>query len=149
MNRKRSLMDNGDPIEDVVGDALVTAHEQGDLSEAHRIIRANDFMVLQQFDPETGEVSENDDGSFNVVLVEVEEDTAVVAFTQEKFASEFLHDVEDELPEAENYPAVMLDGNTLLDGLPEDCGLLINPGAPTECYFPPGLEDDADDDDSE
>ena len=140
-------MDNDDPADDVIGDALVMAHEQGDLTEVHRIIRSHDFMVLQQFDPETGEVSENEDGSFNVVLVEVEEDAAVVAFTQEKFAAEFLHDVEDDLPDAENYPAVMLDGNALLDGLPEDCGLLINPGAQTECYFPPGVEEDDDDDD--
>jgi len=142
-------MDNGDPADDIVGDALFLAHEQGDLGEAHRIIRSHEFMVLQQFDSETGEVSKNDDGSFNVVLVEVEEDTAVVAFTQEKFASEFLHDVGDELPDAENYPAVMLDGNALLDGLPEDCGLLFNPGAPTECYFPPGLEEKEDDDDDD
>jgi len=76
--------------------ALVMAHEQGEHSEAHRIIRSHDFMVLQQFQPDTGEVSENDDGSFNVVLVEAEEDTAVVAFTHEKFASEFLHDNEDD-----------------------------------------------------
>ena len=144
-------MDNGDnaDTDDVVGEALVMAHEENDIGAAHRIIRSNEFMVLQQFDPETGEVNENDDGSFNVVLVEVEEDTAVVAFTQEKFASEFLHDVQDELPEIENYPAVMLDGNALLDGLPEDCGLLINPGAPTECYFPPELSELEDNDDSE
>lgn len=142
-------MDNDDPADDVIGEALALAAEQGDSTEVHRIIRSHDFMVLQQFDPDTGEVNENEDGSFNVVLVEVEEDTAVVAFTQEKFASEFLHDVEDELPDAENYPAVMLDGNTLLDGLPEDCGLLINPGAPTECYFPPGFDQEDDEDDSE
>ncbi len=144
-------MDNGDSADaaDVIGEALVLAHEQNDIDAAHRIIRSHEFMVLQQFDPETGEVNENDDGSFNVVLVEVEEDTAVVAFTQEKFASEFLHDVEDELPDIENYPAVMLDGNALLDGLPEDCGLLINPGAPTECYFPPEMDEDEDNDESE
>ncbi len=133
-------MDNDDDaLDDMVGEALALAVEEGEVIEVDQIIRKHDFLVLQQFDPETGEVDENDDGSFNVVLVEVDEESAVVAFTKEKFASEFLHDVEEELPHAENYPAIMLDGNTLLDGLPEDCGLLINPGAPTECYLPPGF----------
>jgi hypothetical protein len=141
-----------DATEDVVGETIMTAAEDGDVGEVVRIIRENNFMVLQQYDPESGEVDENDDGSFNVVLVEIEEETAVVAFTQEKFASEFLHDVSGELPQAEQFPAVMLDGNTLLDGLPSDCGLFINPGAPTECYFPPGFTDDdfaSDEDDDE
>ncbi len=140
-------MDNEDATDDVVGEALVLALEEGEIAAVDIIIRKHDFLVLQQFDPDTGEVDENDDGSFNVVLVEVEEESAVVAFTKEKFASEFLADVEDELPDAENYPAIMLDGNTLLDGLPEECGLLINPGAPTECYFPPGFVQPEDDDD--
>lgn len=136
-----------DATDDVVGEALATAAEEGDVDEVLRIIRENDFVVLQQFDPESGEVNENEDGSFNVVLVEIEEDTAVVVFTHEKFAGEFLREVGEELPDAEHYPAVMLDGNTLLDGLPGDCGLFINPGAPTECYFPPGFaEDDFEDD---
>ncbi len=130
--------DSGDEAtDDVVGEALALAVEEGEEAEVDQIIRRHDFLVLQQFDPETGHVDENDDGSFNVVLVEVDEESAVVAFTQEKLASEFLLDVEEDLPEIENYPAIMLDGNTLLDGLPEDCGLLINPGAPTECYLPP------------
>lgn len=142
-------MDNEDAADDVIGEALALAFEEGEIAAVDIIIRKHDFLVLQQFNPETGEVDENDDGSFNVVLVEVDEESAVVAFTQEKLASEFLADVEDELPHAENYPAIMLDGNTLLDGLPEDCGLLINPGAPTECYLPPGFVQPEDDDDQE
>ncbi len=125
--------------EDTVGEAIATAVENDAMDEVEQLIRSNSFVVLQQFDPETGDVDENDDGSFNVILVEIDEDPAVVAFTQEKYASEFLSEVEDEIPEAEHYPAIVLDGNTLLDGLPSDCGLLINPGAPTECYLQPGF----------
>jgi SseB protein N-terminal domain len=133
------MMEEDEAIDDVVGEAIATAAEEDQMDEVDRLIRANSFMVLQQFDPETGEVEENDDGSFNVILVEIDEDSAVVAFTQEKYASEFLNEVEEDIPQADQYPAIMLDGNTLLAGLPSDCGLLINPGAPTECYLAPGF----------
>lgn len=131
------MVSDNEEISDPLGDELAEAMATGKFSEVDRVIRANDFLLLQQFNPETGEVELSEDGSFHVVLVEVDDTTAVVAFTQDQYASEFLNDVQEELPEAEEFPAVVLDGNTLLDGLPEECGLLVNPGMETECYLSP------------
>jgi hypothetical protein len=72
------------------------------------------------------------------MLAEVDEDHAVVCFSNQEAASDFATEIGEELPAGRELPAVMLDGDTLLDGLPEDCGLLINPGTEVECYFPPG-----------
>ena len=73
-----------------------------------------------------------------MVLAEVDDDLAVVFFSNPQAAASFAKDISEDLPEGHSLPSVPLDGNTLIDGLPEDCGLLLNPGDETECYFPPG-----------
>lgn len=130
-----------EPID--VGDLIAAAADSNDLLVAVSIIRSGDFIVFQQVDPENGEVEEDEEGNFSVMLAEVDEDTAVVCFSNEDAAANFAAEIADDLPEGQELPSVVLPGEILLDGLPSDCGLLINPGAESECYFPPGCFEDS------
>lgn len=124
--------------EDHLGNRIAVAAENEDVAVAASAIRSGEFIVFQQIDPESGETELDGEGNFSVVLAQVDEDTAVVCFSNKDSAQIFVDEIADEIPPGRDLPAVMLDGNVLLDGLPEDCGLLVNPGSSTECYFPPG-----------
>ncbi len=125
-----------------LGQQIANAVEVEDVAVAVSAIRGGDFIVFQQIDPESGDLEETDDGDFCVVTAEVDEETAVLCFSDQEAAEYFAGEmVSEEIPEGHSLPAVVLDGVTLLDGLPEDCGLLVNAGAETECYFPPGSFD--------
>ncbi|MCA9133035.1 MAG: hypothetical protein KDA45_07760 [Planctomycetales bacterium] len=129
-------MSEQEPID--LGGLIADAAEANDAATVEGIIRNGEFILFQQVDMESGEVEEDSDGNFSVVLAEVDDDLAVVCFSNAEAAKLFAHEIADDLPEGQELPSVTLDGNTLLDGLPEDCGLLLNPSTDTECYFPPG-----------
>jgi hypothetical protein len=124
-----------------LGGLIADAAEANDATNAANIIRSGQFILLQQIDMESGEIEEDDEGNFSVVLAEVEDETAVVCFTNPNAVANFAAEIAEDIPEGHELPAVVLDGNDLLDGLPDDCGLLVNPGEDTECYFPPGCFD--------
>lgn len=121
-----------------LGGLIADAAEADDAAVAESIIRSGQFILLQQIDTESGEVEEDEEGNFSVVLAEVDEDVAVVCFTNGEAVGRFTQEIAGDIPEGHELPTVMLEGDDLLDGLPEDCGLLVNPGEETECYFPPG-----------
>lgn len=132
-----------------LGTLIASAAEAEDAVVAESIIRTADFIVFQQIDMESGEVEHDGEGNFSVVLADVDEDIAVVCFTNAEAAANFQAEISEDLPEGHELPSVMLAGETLLDGLPPDCGLLIDPGAETECYFSPGCFQAYDEDDVE
>jgi hypothetical protein len=129
-------MSEQEPVD--LGGLIADAAESNDAVVAESIIRSGDFIVFQQIDMESGDIEEDDDGNFSVVLAEVDGEMAVVCFSNSDASSNFASEISVDLPPGRQLPPAILDGNTLLDGLPEDCGLLMNPGAETECYFPPG-----------
>ena len=121
-----------------LGGLIADAADEQDAETASSIIRGGEFIVLRQIDPESGDSEEIDEGDISVVLAEWEDETAVVCFSKLQFATDFTQEISGEIPEGHDLPTIILDGTSLLEGLPEDCGLLLNPGAETECYFPPG-----------
>ena len=129
-------MSEQEPVD--LGGLIADAAEANDAVVAESIIRGGDFIVFQQIDMESGEIEEDDDGNFSVVLADVDGEMAVVCFSNTDASTNFASEISVDLPPGRELPSAVLDGNTLLDGLPEDCGLLLNPGAETECYFPPG-----------
>ena len=136
-------MSEQEPVD--LGGLIADAAEANDANQAEHIIRSGEFIIFQQIDVESGEIEEDDEGNFSVVLAEVDEDLAVVCFSSQDAANNFAKEIVDELPDGRELPSVVMDGNMLLDGLPEDCGLLVNPGTDNESYFPPGCfqwEDD-------
>lgn len=132
-------MSEQEPVD--LGGLIADAAEANDAGVAESIIRSGEFIVFQQIDVESGEVEQDDEDNFSVVLAEVDEELAVVCFSTQDAADNFAKEIAEELPEGRELPAVLMDGNMLLDGLPEDCGLLVNPGTDNESYFPPGCFD--------
>jgi SseB protein N-terminal domain len=120
-----------------LGIEIADAADQNDAGKAEQLIRANEFIVLQQIDLETGETDIDEDGNFSVVLADIEEDKAVVCFTRLSAADNFMDEVCEELTGGARLPTVVLEGDQLLDGLPDGIGLLFNPTTEEECYFPP------------
>lgn len=120
-----------------LGVEIADAADANDASRAEELIRGNDFIVLQEIDNETGEALMDEEDRFSVVLAEVEEDMAVVCFTSLSAAENFMNEVCDELTGGTRLPVVVLEGNDLLDGLPDGIGLLFNPTTEEECYFSP------------
>lgn len=117
---------------------ILSAIEAENIDLVESAIRGGEFILFQQVDPESGEVEEDAEGNFSVVIAELEEHSAVVCFTDPDIATNFVNEVVDDLPVGQSLPSVILDGDVLLDGLPEDCGLLLNPTSDEECFFPPG-----------
>jgi hypothetical protein len=133
-----------------LGGLIADAAESNDAAVAESIIRSGQFILLQQIDTESGEIEEDEEGNFSVVLAEVDEDVAVVCFTNMEAVGRFTQEIAGDIPEGHELPTVILEGDDLIDGLPEDCGLLVNPGEETESYFPPGcffFDEDEDDED--
>jgi hypothetical protein len=121
-----------------IGERILNAATSNENVIAASLIRDNKFIVFQQVDPEQAASGTEVEGNFSVVLAEVDNSLAVVCFSEESTAANFAQEVAEEVPEGYELPAIRLDGNTLLDGLPDDCGLLFNPGSDIECFFPPG-----------
>ncbi len=132
-------MSDQEPVD--LGGLIADAAEANEAEVAENIIRSGEFIVFQQVDMESGEIEDAGEGNFSVVLAEVDEELAVVCFSNEEAANNFALEIAEDLPDGRELPAVTMDGNTLLDGLPEDCGLLVNPGTDNESYFPPGCFD--------
>lgn len=125
--------------DDDLGAQIAAAADNDDAAVAASIIRSGDFIVFQQIDPENPDLEPDSEAGFSVILAQVDEDTAVVCFSNKESAQLFAEEIAEEIPEGHDLPAVLLAGEILLDGLPEDCGLLLNPGSELECYFPPGV----------
>jgi hypothetical protein len=125
------------PENPTLGSQIADAAEAGDAERAEDLIRNHELIVLQRIDEETGQVEFDEDENFSVVLAEVDEDIAVVCFSNLTAANSFMDTVCEELSGGSRLPAVVLDGNELLDGLPDSVGLLVDPTTEQECYFPP------------
>lgn len=138
-------MSEQEPVD--LGGLIADAAEANDATVAENIIRSGEFIIFQQIDLESGEIEQDEEGNFSVVLAEVDDELAVVCFSNQEAADLFAKEIGSDLPEGRELPAVTMDGNMLIDGLPEDCGLLVNPGTENESFFPPGcfLWDDEED----
>lgn len=135
-----SQSDLGDwnyPENTQLGEDIANAAEANNPERAEELIRAHEFIVLQQIDLETGEIEVDEEDQFSVVLAEVDEDLAVVCFSSYSAAENFMDTIGNDLTGGKRLPAVILDGNELLDGLPDSIGLLVNPATDSECYFMP------------
>lgn len=135
-------MDDFDfPENSVLGSQIALAAEEDDAEKAETLIRANEFLVLQMLETDECEGELHEEEQFAVLLAEVEDDLAVVCFSDSTSAENFMDQVCDDLAGGQRLPAVLIDGNQLLDELPESIGLLVNPTTGDECYFPPSCFD--------
>ncbi|RMF38982.1 MAG: hypothetical protein D6753_14840 [Planctomycetota bacterium] len=126
-----------------LGGLVFDACGQEDYETAERILRSGMIYVLHQIDessPDMPDLEDEDaEAEFNVVVAEADGVIAIMCFTALEHVDAFLDSISEELPEDFEIPVVGMDGNTLIDGLPDDMGLLVNAGTELECFFPPGV----------
>ncbi len=136
-----------------LGGLVYDACDNEDYATAERILRSGMIYVLHQIDeasPEMPDMEDEDsEAEFNVVVAEADGIVAMMCFTALEHVDAFLDSISDELPEDFEIPVVGMDGNTLMDGLPDDMGLLVNASTELECFFPPGIWEGAEDQTSE
>lgn len=118
-----------------LGQQIADAADQEDVVIIESLLRGNELIVLQQTTDENGEPLE-EEGDLSVVLAELDDEVAVISFTDIHFAEKFTEVFADKMEE--DSPQIVVTGDSLMDGLPNECGLLVNPGSEQECFFPPG-----------
>ncbi len=128
---------NDEPDISILGSQIAQAAEEDNAAKAEELIRTGEFIVLQMVDTDQCEAEMQEGEEFSVLLAEVEEDLAVICFTDSASAESFMDQVCDDLTGGERMPANTISGDQLLDELPETVGLLVNPTTEDECYFPP------------
>lgn len=135
---------------DPIGQQIVDAVDADDFDLIEHLIRTNDLIFFHEVNPETGEVEMDEEG-FNVMAVSVEGEEALLCFTDVSIVDHFIEHGFEETSDEGEVPTVKIQGNSVLDELPPDLGILLNATSEGELYFPPGVfewdEDDYSDDD--
>ncbi|MGB7345044.1 MAG: SseB family protein [Pirellulaceae bacterium] len=103
---------------------LVTAITAQDVEKVRDLMMNAEFILIRVSDEE----DDDDDENIGALTATVEDMDVLVAFTSEATASHFIeHKSEELFEDGEEIDGFIVDGETLLDYLPEKFGLLINP----------------------
>ncbi|GIW96763.1 MAG: hypothetical protein KatS3mg111_0096 [Pirellulaceae bacterium] len=126
------------------GGLVLDAAREEDFETAEKILRSSMLYVLNQIDEDADvEFDDEEGGEFNLVIAESDDEVALICFTSPDHVENFLDSISEELPEDYEIPVIAMSGSMLLDGLPEDFGLLVNPNTDLECFFPAGIWQEA------
>ncbi|MCO8121612.1 SseB family protein [Stieleria sp. TO1_6] len=102
---------------------LSGAIEQRDAVLVRQLMDKAEFVLLSMNDAE----SDGDDEGANVFSTEVDGMDLLVAFTNEEAAGDFVHSMEETYEEGEEIEGYVLDGGALLEYMPPEHGLFLNP----------------------
>jgi len=82
---------------------------------------------------------DDDDMEPATLRAEIDDYEALVAFTSESHASDFVETMDDLFDEADEVEGLFVDGEALLELLAEGIGLLLNPEAENAAVIDPQL----------
>jgi hypothetical protein len=113
---------------------LSQALERGDPAEIARFILKQDFTLLES-------IEHSDEDGKAAQMVEVDDFPAMLAFTSEDRAAQFAGAAPEmvELDEDGNVLGLVVGGESLLEHLPEGCGVLLDPESDETAVLPPTL----------
>jgi hypothetical protein len=101
---------------------LFEAIAAGDADQTRLLLIASEFILIRVNE------EEDDDENFGALTADVDGTDVLVAFTSEQTASDFISQMGEELfDKEEEIDGFVVDGETLLDYLPENFGVLIDP----------------------
>lgn len=109
--------DDGLPVHDP---ALSEAVAEGDASKLRDVIRANRFFLINIQHEGEGEEE------MGALTADVDDKPVLVVFSSEGHAEQFVNEVSDMFEESDEVQGFVVDGEALLDYLPEDYGLLFD-----------------------
>ena len=102
---------------------LAIAIEQRDAVLVRQLIDAAEFVLLTMMDEE----DDDDEEGANVFSTDLDGMDLVVAFTNERAAGDFVHSMEEIYEEGDEIEGYVLDGDALLQYMPPEHGLYLNP----------------------
>ena len=101
---------------------LTEAVDQRDALLVRQLIDGAEFVLLTLPDD-----ADDDEEGANVFSTDIDGMELLVAFTNEHAAGDFVNSMEDLFEEGEEVEGYVLDGDALLQYMPPEYGLLLNP----------------------
>ena len=101
---------------------LAGAIEQRDAVLVRRLIDSAEFVLLTMSDED-----DDDEEGANVFSTDLDGMDLLVAFTNEQAAGDFVHSMEEIYEDGDEIEGYVLDGDALLQYMPPEHGLYLNP----------------------
>ncbi len=121
--------------DDIVSN-IVAAIEATDSQKLLQLIVDQQFVLISV---STDEETDNDDEAMGAITAEVDDYEVLVAFTSEPLAGQFVDAMGDMFDNEDQVQGFIVDGEALLDYLPDDYGLLLNPETEHTALIKPDL----------
>ncbi|MDA8744669.1 SseB family protein [Rubripirellula amarantea] len=103
--------------------AFLNAIAEKDPAKIRELMAKAEFVLISMSD---GNEDEDDDGG-GALTAEIDGHEALVIFTSEELAGQFVNEQEDLFEDTEEVEGLVVEGEALLEYLPEGFGMLIDP----------------------
>jgi hypothetical protein len=121
-----NMSDSPSPLQDAV--------LEGDARLLRQLLLTSEFVLLS-----TAQSEEDPDLNVGAITAEIEDIEVLIAFTSEKTAGEFVQESGDLFASDESVDGVVVDGEALLEYLPDGFGILMDPESDSAIVIEPGL----------
>ncbi|TWU56434.1 hypothetical protein Poly51_23440 [Rubripirellula tenax] len=112
--------------------------ESRDAEAIRKLILAGEFVLISVEEEDEGN-DDGEEGSYGALTAEIDGFEALVVFTSEKIAGEFVNQQADLFGEGEEVEGIVVEGDALLEYLPEGFGMLVDPEFDDACVVDPAL----------
>ena len=112
---------------------LIAAINERDASQVRSLILAREFVLISV----SGE--DDDDESVGALTAELGDFDVLVVFTSEQNAGVFVREMGDLFENEEEVDGVVVEGDAMLEYLPEGYGILLDPEIESACVIEPTL----------
>ena len=115
--------------------AFLDAIADRDAAAIRREMSGTEFVLISMSD---GTEEDDDEGS-GALTAEIDGHDALVVFTSEELAGQFVKDQDDLFEDSEEVEGLVVEGDALLEYLPEGFGMLIDPEVEEAAMIDPDL----------
>lgn len=95
-----------------------------DVDSLRKVILAGEFVLISV---SSGEDGDDDDDGYGALTAEIDGFEALVVFSSETLAGEFVNGQEDLFEDGEEVEGIVVEGDALLEYLPDGFGMLVDP----------------------
>ena len=120
------MSDIPSPIHDAV--------TQQDAIQLRALIVGSEFVLLS-----TTKSEQDEDGNIGAITAEIGDIEVLVVFSNEQTAGHFVHESGDLFEEDEEVDGIVIEGNALLDYLPDGFGILLDPDSDEAIVIEPAF----------
>jgi len=110
---------------------LIAAINERDASQVRSLILGREFVMIN--------ISGDDDDNVGALTAELGDFEVLVVFTSEQNAGVFVHEMGELFENEEEVDGVFVEGNAVLESLPEGFGVLLNPETESAIVIDPTL----------